>query len=177
MLIAVPDPERAFTDMYRREFPYVWKTLWRLGARSADREDLAHDVFATAYRHWDRYDPARPVRPWLFGIAYRVVLDFKRKRSNRGAEALDALNLPDGARNAEDRLGDQQGLRLAAEALGALELDRRAVFIMHEIDERPIPEVAEALGIPINTAYSRLRLARRDFNDRASALQLGRVAS
>jgi RNA polymerase sigma-70 factor (ECF subfamily) len=176
MLMAVPDPERAFTDMYRCEFPYVWKTLWRLGSRSAEREDLAHDVFATAFRHWDRYDSARPVRPWLFGIAYRVVLDFKRKRGNRGAEALD-LDLPDGARSAEDSLADRQGLRLAAEALGALELDRRAVFIMHEIDERAIPDVAEALGIPLNTAYSRLRLARRDFNDRVAALQMGRVAS
>ena len=47
-------------------------------------------------------------------------------------------------------------------ALDALDLDRRAVFVMHELDEIPVPEIASTLDIPLNTAYSRLRLARAD---------------
>jgi RNA polymerase sigma-70 factor (ECF subfamily) len=47
-------------------------------------------------------------------------------------------------------------------ALDGLDLDRRAVFVMHELDEIPMPEIARTLAIPLNTAYSRLRLARAD---------------
>ena len=171
-----PEAQQRFTSVYRAEFPYVWKSLGRLGAREREREDLAHDVFTTAFRHWDAYDAARPVRPWLFGIAYRVLLDFRRKRQNQMEDVMERVELADAARSADDALAAQQAWALAARALDALELDRRAVFVMHEIDERPIPEVAQELGIPLNTAYSRLRLARRDFNQKVAEYQTGRMA-
>ncbi|MGA9524262.1 MAG: RNA polymerase sigma factor [Myxococcaceae bacterium] len=171
---AVPSDHQAmFSAIYRRELPYVWKSISRLGARDRDREDLAHDIFATAYRQWHKYDPARPVRPWLFGISYRVVLDYKRKHSYHREDVVEAIEVQDEARTAEDKLAAAQGWDLAMRALDALELDRRAVFVMHEIDGHPIPEVAAAIGIPLNTAYSRLRLARRDFNLEVAALQGG----
>jgi RNA polymerase sigma-70 factor, ECF subfamily len=53
--------------------------------------------------------------------------------------------------------------RVVIEALSALDDDRRAVFVMHELDELPAPEIADALGIPVNTVYSRLRVARERF--------------
>jgi RNA polymerase sigma-70 factor (ECF subfamily) len=100
-----------------------------------------------------------------------VVLDWKRKHQNSRESASDALELTDESANAEDALANRQRLAMAARALEALELDRRIVFIMHELDEQPMPEVAAALAIPLNTAYSRLRLARRDFNARVAELQ------
>ncbi len=168
------DVQTQFTAAYRQEFSYVWKTLSRLGARPTAQEDLAHDVFATAFRHWESYDSARPLRPWLFGIAYRVVLDWKRKAQNTRESASDSIELTDSAPSSEEKVSREQGLALARGAIEALEIDRRAVFIMHELDEQPMPEVAEALAIPLNTAYSRLRLARRDFNARVAALQESR---
>jgi RNA polymerase sigma-70 factor (ECF subfamily) len=57
---------------------------------------------------------------------------------------------------AEDR-------KLVLAALDAIEMDRRAVFVLYEIDEVPMEEVARSLGIPVNTGYSRLRLARAEF--------------
>ena len=166
-----------FTAAYRGEFPYVWKVLSRLGAKPSDREDLAHDVFATAFRQWDRYDQRRPIKPWLFGISYRVVLDFKRKHQNHREEVVEDLEVTDRAKNAEEALAEMQGFALAARVLESLELDRRAVFVMHEIDGFSIPDVSVALGVPLNTAYSRLRLARRDFNARAAELQQTRRAA
>ena len=59
--------------LYQSEVGWVWNALKRLGAPSADLEDLAHDVFLAAHHARARFDPARPARPWLMGIAFRVL--------------------------------------------------------------------------------------------------------
>ncbi len=148
--------------IYRSEFPYVWKTLRRLGAPPQELEDLAHDLFVVVHRHLSDYDPDRPLRPWLFGIAVRVVADFRRSpRSER--EILGEASEPvDGAPTPHDRLEGTEARAVLMKALDGLDLDRRAVFVMHELDEVPVPEIASTLAIPLNTAYSRLRLARVD---------------
>jgi RNA polymerase sigma-70 factor (ECF subfamily) len=147
-------------SIYRSEFAYVWKTLRRLGAPLADLEDLAHDVFVVVHRHLGDYDPARPLRPWLFGIAMRVVSD--HRRVGRNAREIPGQNLEpvDSTPSAEERLGDREARELLMRALDDLDLEQRAVLVMHDLDELPVPEIASTLSIPLNTAYSRLRLAR-----------------
>jgi RNA polymerase sigma-70 factor, ECF subfamily len=148
--------------IYRSEFAYVWKTLRRLGAPPADLEDLAHDVFMVVHRHLDDYDPLRPLRPWLFGIALRVVSDFRRLGRNLREVASERVEPVDGAPTPHDRLEDREARELLMKALDGLDLERRAVFVMHDLDEIPVPEIADRLSIPVNTAYSRLRLAREE---------------
>jgi RNA polymerase sigma-70 factor (ECF subfamily) len=151
-----------FPTIYRSEFAYVWKTLRRLGAPPQDLEDLVHDLFVVVHRHLFEFDPNRPLRPWLFGIAVRVVADFRRSpRSTR--EMLGETAEPvDQAPSPHERLEASQARAVLMNALDGLDLDRRAVFVMHELDEIPVPEIASTLEIPLNTAYSRLRLARAD---------------
>ena len=151
-----------FPTLYRSEFPYVWKTLRRLGAPAQDIEDLAHDLFVVVHRHLSDYDPARPLRPWLFGIAVRVVADFRRSGRNQREIPGETADLADGAPTAHERLEKREARVVLLKALDSLDLDRRAVFVMHEIDEITAPEIADALAIPLNTVYSRLRLARAD---------------
>jgi RNA polymerase sigma-70 factor, ECF subfamily len=158
-------PAPDFQALYRSQFPYVWKTLRRLGAPARDLEDLVHDLFLVVHRQMGSFDPARPIKPWLFGIAVRVVADFRRSpRSTR--EALQASAVaPQPAADApgpDDALAGAEARALLLRALDTLDLDRRAVFVMHELDEVPVPAIAAALSIPLNTAYSRLRLARAD---------------
>lgn len=151
-----------FPTIYRSEFPYVWKTLRRLGAPPQDLEDLAHDLFVVVYRHLSDYEPDRPLRPWLFGIAVRVVADFRRSPRG-GREVLGETAEPvDSAPTPHERMERTEARAVLMKALDALDLDRRAVFVMHELDEIPVPEIASTLDIPLNTAYSRLRLARAD---------------
>ncbi len=148
--------------IYRSELAYVWKTLRRLGAPLPDLEDLAHDVFVVVHRHLGDYDPARPLRPWLFGIALRVVSDFRRLQRNLREVPAERVEPVDAAPTPHERMEGTEARALLMKALDALDLDRRAVFVMHELDEVPVPEIASALSIPLNTAYSRLRLARAD---------------
>jgi RNA polymerase sigma-70 factor (ECF subfamily) len=159
---AEPVAEADFATLYEREFSYVWRTLQRLGIPWRDLEDAAHDVLVVAYRRRGDYDSARPLRPWLFGIALRVVYEYRRKARPADEPLLDRDGPPDLARGPEERVADGQGRRLVIDLLGKLDTDRRAVLILHDLDGEPMPRIAEALGLPLNTAYSRLRLARAD---------------
>jgi RNA polymerase sigma-70 factor (ECF subfamily) len=149
-------------SLYRREFAYVWKTLRRLGAPLSDLEDLAHDVFVVVHRHLDDYDRARPLRPWLCGIAVRVVADYRRLQRNQREVVGETTEAVDAGPTAHERFEAREARALLMKALDALDPDRRAVFVMHELDEVPVPEIAAELGVPLNTAYSRLRLARAE---------------
>lgn len=155
----------AFRALYEREFAWVHRTLRRLGARDRDLEDLAHDVFVVVYRRLDDYDPARPLRPWLFGIAFRVVSDYRRRAAFTRETATPLELTPGGTTPAhqEDDLADRERRELVLAALDGLDLDQRAVFVLHELDGATIPEIAAALDVSQNTLYSRLRLARGRF--------------
>ncbi|HEY3499385.1 MAG TPA: sigma-70 family RNA polymerase sigma factor [Polyangiaceae bacterium] len=161
-----------FPGIFEAHFDYVWNTLRRLGVQRADVEDVTHDVFVAVLRKLDQYDPERPLRPWLFGFAFRVASDYRELARHRFEHASDDGELEDGRPSALDNAMQHQELGLAKRALTALELGRRAVFILHELDACPMPEVARALGIPLNTAYSRLRLARADLAAAARRLRL-----
>ena len=80
----------------------------------------------------------------------------------------EAPDLPDERANLEEHTANRQELTLVLRALHAIASERREVLILHDIDGFAMPEIAEALAIPLNTAYSRLRLARRDLKAAAS---------
>jgi RNA polymerase sigma-70 factor (ECF subfamily) len=163
-VVARPD----FAAVFRAEFDYVWFSLRRLGIRPNDLEDVTHDVFIAVYQQFDRYDPERPLRPWLFGFAYWVASDYRRLARHRLEARGDLSDTIDPGPNAVDQAAARQSLEVVWKALSELGLDRRAVFLLHEVEGYAMPEVAEALQVPLNTAYSRLRLARADF---AKAMQ------
>lgn len=152
-----------FKDIFESEFGYVWNSARRLGIPERDLEDVSHDVFFRVYERWADYDQNRPLRPWLFGFAFRVASDYRRRFSHRREVLGVDTEAVDPARNALERAIQAEALTFAQLALDSLEIERRAVFILHELDGCPMPEVARSLAIPVNTAYSRLRLAREQF--------------
>jgi RNA polymerase sigma-70 factor (ECF subfamily) len=153
----------SFSVVFEGEFAYVWQTLRRLGVAERDLDDVTHDVFLQVFRHIDVYDPARPLRAWLFGFAFRAASNYRRLSRHRLVLGDAAAETADEHLAADERLIRAEEGAHAEAALAEVELDRRALLILHEIEGRAIPEVAESLGIPLNTAYSRLRLARRDY--------------
>ena len=172
---AVADPpEVDFRSLYESEFTYVFHSLRRLGIPDRDLEDVIHEVFLAFYRARENYDPRRPIRPWLFGIAFRVASDYRRRAQNK-FEIPDGRAEPAGAApGADESLAAKQQRELVTAALDTLDLDKRAVFVLHDIDERAMPEIAETLSVPLNTLYSRLRLARAEFAQAVRRLKLRR---
>jgi RNA polymerase sigma-70 factor (ECF subfamily) len=171
--LAEPPPVD-FRAIYEAEFGYVFHTLRRLGIADRDLEDVIHEVFIAFHRTRDGYDARRPIRPWLFGIAFRVASDWRRRAQHR-YEIPDGKSEPAGvAPAADEAVAQAQRRALVLEALESLDLDKRAVFVLHDIDERAMPEVAEALSVPLNTLYSRLRLARAEFAQAVKRIMLRR---
>lgn len=161
-----------FRVLFERECSYVVASLRRLGVQERDLEDVAHEVFVAIHRRLGEYDPARPLRPWIFAFAYRFASDYRKLARHRRERIEDTVgDEVDEAEGPEARIDAARARALVIQALDALDLDKRAVMVMHEIDGVPIPEVATALGIPLNTAYSRLRLAREQFAQAARRLQ------
>ena len=168
--MSLPSTQQAFATAYREHLGWMLHTMRRLGVAPNDVEDVAHDAFSTAWRRLETWQPDRPLRPWLFGIAFRVVSNRRVTRS--GKETLEASPEPGGSAERPDELLEGEVTRRhVLTALAALPIDQRAVFVGADVDNTPITELAEQLEIPLNTAYSRLRLARQRFRDVFSALQ------
>jgi RNA polymerase sigma-70 factor (ECF subfamily) len=170
----MPPPRPAFRAVFDGEFDYVWSTLRRMGVRERDLEDLTHDTFLKVSQRLGDYDTARPLRPWLFAFAFRVAADYRRLARHRVEALGDVPDNPDPEPAPDEQLATSEGRALIATALQAIELERRAVFVLHVLDDCAIPEVAVTLGIPLNTAYSRLRLAREEFSAAVHRLKLRR---
>jgi RNA polymerase sigma-70 factor (ECF subfamily) len=157
--------------VFDEHFDYVWNALRRLGAREADLEDLVQEVFLRVHLRRGQYDATRPIRPWLFGFAFRVAADYRRLARHRVEAPYEPFEAVDPAPPADRHVEGREEHALVQAALEAVELERRAVFVLHDLDEVPVPAIAETLGIPLNTAYSRLRLAREEFAAAAKRLR------
>jgi RNA polymerase sigma-70 factor (ECF subfamily) len=157
-----------FRALYDHEFDYVARTLRRLGVAGADLNDLCQEVFLAAFHRWHAYDPARPLRPWLFGIAFRAVSDHRYKaHHHREVRSVDPSSFAVPAVG-DEAIEAREARSLVLAALEKLPAERRAVFIMHDLDGCAAPEISDSLGIPLNTVYSRLRVAREEM---ASAIK------
>lgn len=151
-----------FRTIFDEQFSYVWGALRRLGVRAEDAEDRTLEVFVAIHEKLATYDESLPIRPWLLGFAYRVASHARRAEGRRKEVFGVDHALPAPGAPPDELLIASEERAILAEALDTLDLERRAVLVMHDWLGEPIPDVARALGIPLNTAYSRLRLARVD---------------
>ena len=165
---AVPadDTETTCLGAYERELDYLLVTLRRLGASPSDVEDLAQEVFLVLYRNWSTLDQTRPLRPYIFGVAFRIVCAHRRRRGREVPFAY--MEADDRATGPEGLLQSKESVELVMAALDTVPLQRRAVVIMHDLDGVPIVEVAARLSLTRFGAYARLRKARGEM---ASALR------
>jgi RNA polymerase sigma-70 factor (ECF subfamily) len=159
-------------EAYRQEISYVFHALRWLGARPQEVEDLAQEVFIALRRSWPRYDPSRPLRPYLFGVAFRVVSMQRRKRKHEVAFAM--IEVRDAGPGPDEALQAKQARAMVLRALELIPLRRRAVLVMHDLEEVAMGQVAAALSIPLFTAYSRLRKARTELEAAVRRVAEGR---
>ena len=163
-LVSSPAPrqnaDEVCLDAFQKELDYVYRTLRRLGSASSEIDDLAQEAFLALRRCWSDYDSTRPLRPFLFGISFRIASAYERKR--RREVAFGVVEVGDIGPGPDDALQSKQARALVLAALERIPLPRRAVLVMHDIDDVPVSEVASVLDIPLFTVYSRLRKARRE---------------
>jgi RNA polymerase sigma-70 factor, ECF subfamily len=153
----------SFDSVYESYFDFVWKNLRRLGVDESSVDDAAHDVFLVVHRQLAQFD-GRNHKGWLFAIAQRVAWHYRRSLARRRTDPLAEQEFRAASSTSPDACNEQREARmLVNRLLDELSVERRAVFVLSELEQLSMPEIAEILVIPLNTAYSRLRLARRDF--------------
>ena len=154
-----------FRQVYDDNVAFVWRSLRRLGVREASLKDAVQDVFLVVHRKLPAFDPRAHVRTWLFRICLNAARD-QRRRAHVRREVLDEESVdrePSLAKNAAELVEAREALDLFDAALERLPLEQRAVFILFELEEMTGERIAECLGIPLGTVYSRLRLGRDAF--------------
>ncbi|MEM9861773.1 MAG: RNA polymerase sigma factor [Myxococcota bacterium] len=146
--------------MFEDHAAYVYHSLRRLGVRPSDLEDLTQEVFLQVYRKFDSYDPTRPTKPWLFAFAARVAANHRRLSKHEHEVVTDDAPVIVLKQTPEDRAEYADVRNKIATTLDGLSDEVRQAFVLHDVDGLAGPEIADALAIPVNTVYSRVRLAR-----------------
>jgi RNA polymerase sigma-70 factor, ECF subfamily len=149
----------------------VWRTLRRLGVSSVDMDDCMQEVFLVASRKLSSIEMGSE-QAFLLGTALRVVSDVRRNRDRRPEVLVGQDMLGTDPAPQPDELADQKRLRdLLDGVLADMPMDLKTVFVLYELEEMSLAEIASLLEVPLGTVSSRLRRAREEFQRRLLARQ------
>ncbi|HEY0134293.1 MAG TPA: sigma-70 family RNA polymerase sigma factor [Nannocystis sp.] len=159
---------RQFRAIYRDEFAFVWAVARRFGVPVAALDDAVQDVFLTAFRRIDRLGYQVSSRAWLYAVTRKVASHHRRSamRLDRRIEALRAV-APELPAAPQER---HHAADLLERLLAPLPRGLREVWEMTELLGMTGPEIAAELEVPLNTVYSRLRLARAQLSAGAKTI-------
>lgn len=165
-------PARAdLATVVRTQFGFVWRTLRRFGVPQGDADDAAQQVFLILARKLCDIEPCA-VRAFLFGTSVRIASRSRRTRQRRREELEDTFDtLLGGGLDPEAALEQRQATELLSAILDTLPDDLRAAFVLCEVEQLTMIEVAELLGVPQGTVASRLRRAREQYDAAVSRLR------
>lgn len=170
--LVLPDLATLYADHLR----YVWRCLRSLGVSERELDDAIQDVFLVVQKKLPAFDGNVSPKTWLYAIAIRISRRYKerayleRTRHTPHESGEHPLESP-------IRLDQsfEQGERLAFAklALATLDDEKREVFVLSQVEELSAPDIADIIGIPVNTVYSRLRAARAAFTAEIHRLESG----
>jgi RNA polymerase sigma-70 factor (ECF subfamily) len=162
---AVPASATDWADFYDTNVAFVWRSLRRLGIHPSNLDDAAQEVFLVAFQRRADFEGRSSLRTWLYGIAFNIAQRFARGARRSASEPVAEEELADTRElTQEEALARAQAVALLYAVLDQLDTERRAVFVLAELEQLSAPEIAEITSSPLNTVYSRLRAARRDFD-------------
>jgi RNA polymerase sigma-70 factor (ECF subfamily) len=151
----------SFDELFEAYATFVWRVLGRLGVASSDLADTSQEVFLVVHRRLHDFEGRSSVKSWIYGICIRVAAAWRRKPHRAHERALDESALENATDSQDEELEQRRAREKLAQVLERLDEDKRAVFVLYELEELTMPQVAEALGCPLTTAYSRLHAARK----------------
>jgi RNA polymerase sigma-70 factor (ECF subfamily) len=177
----VPDRDEAthaceeLDAIYREHVDFVWRVARRAGVSEEWLEDVVHDVFLVVQRRLAEVPDGSRIRGFLYAVTRGVVSNERRRRERRARRHRTAP-APAADRSPEQAAADAEAVALVESFLETLDPRQRLVFELVDIEGCRCPEVAELVGAPLNTIYSRLRLARQALARHVAAVGLERPA-
>jgi len=157
----------SFEEVYERYFEFVWRSLRLLGVGRESLDDAVQDTFGVIVRQLPHFEGRSTLRTWLYAIVQRVAANHRRgyRRKSAALEPLEHHVLASAEPDAHSHAEASQAADEIVRFCSALEPDRRTLFVLGILENVPGPEIAQLLGIPVNTVYTRtraLRLALRE---------------
>ena len=169
--VAASPPAVLVKQVFSEHANFVWRSLRRLGVASADVDDALQEVFLVVFRRIAEYEDRGLIRPWLFTISRQVASHYHR--GNKRTEMRhQGLVLDTSGTDVEEALARREAEDVVRSFLDELDEPQRIVFCLSDIEGMTAPEIAEAVGVNLNTVYARIRLARKRF-EREIARRLG----
>jgi RNA polymerase sigma-70 factor (ECF subfamily) len=162
----VPD----FAQLFREMAPFVWRALRRLGVRERDAEDLLQEVFLAVHRKLPEFEGRSSVRTWVYGFCLRKALDYRRLARVRREVVAQALPEQACESDREHQLDVRRACARLDAVLDTLDDDKRAVFVLFELEQVSMKEIAELTCVPVQTAYFRLYAARKHVREALRAV-------
>jgi RNA polymerase sigma-70 factor (ECF subfamily) len=163
----VPDPETQarLAAVFEAYHDFVWRTLRLLGVATSDIDDATQEVFVVLSRRITDHDEQRSsLRSWVYGIARNIAAQHRQRRAvSETRDAGEASELVSSEQSPEEWAARSEALARVHAFLGQLPQEQREVFVMCEVEGLSAPELADSIDVPLNTIYSRLRLARARF--------------
>jgi RNA polymerase sigma-70 factor, ECF subfamily len=157
-------PRLAFLDVYEELFPFVWRIAKRRGVPASALDDVCQDVFVVVHQRLASFEGRSSLRTWVYGILNNVLLMRHRTSARRDPQSaeVDPETLIDSAAGPDQAASSTEAARIAEALLARLTEEKRAMFILVELEGLTVPEAAEAEAVNVNTAYARLRAARTE---------------
>jgi RNA polymerase sigma-70 factor, ECF subfamily len=157
------------TAVHKRHGEFVWRTLHRMGVRAPHVEDVYQEVFLVVHRRLHTFHGQCALTTWLYEICFRVAAGYRRKAHFKREELVPDWSEMDGslpgpaAASPERQLQAARQVRQLEHLLDELPLEYRVVFVMFELEGMSSEQIAESVGAPLGTVYSRLYRARKRF--------------
>lgn len=150
-----------FAELFRDHAQFLWRTLVNLGVPRHEAQDLCQEVLLTVHRRLPDFD-GRSLRGWLYGFCVRAASDYRR--SARVRREVPHASVPDSSVMADqpEQLEQSRRMTRALAALERLSHDKRAAFVLYEVEGLTLGEVAVAVDAPLQTVYSRIKAAREE---------------
>ena len=152
----------AWRELYRANVDRLWRFVRRLGVPPEELEDVVQETFLVAHRRLADFDGAVPVASWLYAIALRTAM-CSRRRAWRRRLCRFVGWAPDDPGEPDREIDRSDAEAEVAWILARMSEKKRTVLVLYELEELDGPTIAEILGCPVHTVWSRLRLARGDF--------------
>lgn len=173
----VADDALDFRRVFGEHIGFAARTLSNLGVVDADLEDQCQEVFLVVHRRLGEFEGRSTLRRWIYRICWRTSANYRRKHKRlRKHEADEPVEASTGAAQERELARASVRERLLV-LLDGLDEERRAVFVLYELEQLSMREVTEILECPLQTGYSRLKSARKTLLDRATAMGLREEAT
>lgn len=162
----IPVARPTFREVYDQYFAFVWRSAAHRGVPSSALDDVVQEVFIVVDRKLPEFEGRSTLRFWIAGIVRKVVADFVRKRGNRQVADEPLVYEPASERELPpDELERRHALVLLDSILSQMSGEQREVFVLCEIEGLSGAEAAQLMELNENTLWTRLRAARRIFQE------------